>query len=121
MVTFTFSEAVAASPTPTSTVVGGTLRRWLTATAHHAGTATFTAADGFYRHRLGVGRPAAGSDADGNPGAGGSDTVAIDTLNPTVVSVTANDLVITDADVGTGTFSVAVTFSAAMDTAATRR
>jgi hypothetical protein len=47
-------------------------------------------------------------------GVSGGDTVA-----PTVSSVTANDLVITDADVGTGTFKLAVTFSEAMKTSAT--
>ena len=40
---------------------------------------------------------------------------SIDTLNPTVASVTANDVLITDATAGTGTFSVAVVFDQAMD------
>ena len=39
----------------------------------------------------------------------------IDTVNPTVTDVTASDLVITDVDAGTGTLSIAVTFSEAMD------
>ena len=45
--------------------------------------------------------------------------MTIDIVNPSVTDVTVNDLTITDADVGTGTFSVQVTFSEAMNTAAT--
>ena len=43
---------------------------------------------------------------------------SIDTLNPTVLSVTANDPLITDADAVTDTFSVTVVFDQAMNTAA---
>jgi Ca2+-binding RTX toxin-like protein len=40
----------------------------------------------------------------------------IDTTNPTVLSVVANDLQITDADAGTGKLDIVVTFSGEMDT-----
>ena len=40
---------------------------------------------------------------------------SIDTLNPTVASVTANDALITDATAVTDTFSVAVVFDQAMN------
>ena len=36
--------------------------------------------------------------------------------NPSVVSVEVNDTLITDADTGTGTFTVTVVFDQAMDT-----
>src|SRR5262249_15476025 len=41
---------------------------------------------------------------------------SIDTLNPNVTSVTANDALITDANVGAGTFQVTVVFDQAMTT-----
>src|SRR4051794_28147006 len=44
---------------------------------------------------------------------------SIDTANPSVVSVDASDLLITDADTGAGTFHVTVVFDQAMDTAST--
>ena len=83
-------------------------------------TATFTATDGF----AGTGSVsvAAGSytDAAGNPGSGGSDTVAIDTLNPTV-TVDIVDRALSDGDnssVVTFTFTEApVDFTAADITA----
>ena len=48
---------------------------------------------------------------------------AIDTANPTVVSVDASDRLITDADAGAASFSVTVVFNQAMtaDGSATRR
>ena len=77
-------------------------------------TATFTADDDFD----GTGSmtvTGAYADLVGNVGAtGAADEVDIDRANPTVTDVTASDLVISDADAG-GTFSVAVTFSEAMD------
>ena len=62
-------------------------------------------------------------DVTGAKDANGNDQVdytplaefSIDTLNPTVVSVTANDALITDADAVTDTFSVAVVFDQAME------
>ena len=83
-------------------------------------TATFTANDGF----IGTGSVsvAAGSytDAAGNPGTGGSDNVAIDTLNPTV-TVDIVDPTLSDGDnssVVTFTFTEApVDFTAADITA----
>ena len=48
------------------------------------------------------------------------DEFAIDTLNPSVSSVTANDTSITDSDTpGAGTFTVTVVFDESMDTTAT--
>ena len=44
-----------------------------------------------------------------------TDAFDIDTQNPTVVSVTPNDTLITDADVGTGNFTVTVIYSENMD------
>ena len=61
------------------------------------------------------------TDAAGNAGSGttNSNNYAIDTVNPAVVSVTASDAVISDVDVGTGTFTIAVAFSEAMNPAVT--
>src|SRR5262249_60469889 len=41
---------------------------------------------------------------------------SIDTLNPNVTSVTPNDALITDANVGAGTFQLTVAFDQAMTT-----
>ena len=87
VVTFAFSEAPGASFTESDiqvsaglTLVAGSLSQ-VDATHY---TATVTAADGF--SGTGTVSVAAGSytDATLNPGVAGSDTVAIDTVNPTV-------------------------------------
>ncbi|MCA6126336.1 hypothetical protein J6500_31255, partial [Bradyrhizobium sp. WSM 1704] len=89
-VTFTFSEAVSAATVATLaegagiTVVGGTLSALSWAADHTSATATFTATDGITAS--GSVTVAAGSytDVAGNLGSTGTDTVAIDTQNPTL-------------------------------------
>ncbi|MEQ1838040.1 MAG: Ig-like domain-containing protein [Candidatus Nitrotoga sp.] len=117
-VTFTFSEVPTNFTVADITSVGGLITSFTSTTNSLVYTATFTATDAF----SGTGSVTVGTawqDAAGNTGVGGSDTVAIGTVNPTVANVTANDLVITDSNVGTGTFNIAVTFSEAMNTATT--
>src|SRR5690606_24197151 len=88
-VTFTFSEDVTGFGIDDLAAVGGALSDFQAVDAQTF-TATFTAADGF--EGTGSVSVAAGSytDAAGNPGAAGSDTVAIDTRNPTLVGVAVN-------------------------------
>jgi len=104
VVTFAFSEAPGASFPEADiqvsvglSLVGGSLSQ-VDATHY---TATVTAADGF--SGTGTVSVAAGSytDAALNPGLAGSDTVSIDTVNPTVVSVTASDPVISRSSTDT--------------------
>ena len=118
VVTIQFSEAPVNFTDADISAVGGTVTG-LAATADPlVYTATFTATDGF----SGIGSVTVGTawqDADGNPGVGSDDAVAIDRSNPTVTDVVANDLVITDLDAVADTFSIAVTFSQAMNTSAT--
>ena len=113
-VTFTFSEAPVGFTAADISAVGGTVTG-LTATADPlVYTATFTASDGF----SGTGSVAADgyTDAAGNAGAAGSDTVTIDRLNATV-AVNIVDGSLTDGDASsqvTFTFSEApVGFTAA--------
>ena len=118
VVTIQFSEAPVNFTDADISAVGGTVTG-LAATADPlVYTATFTATAGF----SGIGSVTVGTawqDADGNPGVGSDDAVAIDRSNPTVVDVVANDLVITDSDAVADTFSIAVTFSQAMNASAT--
>ena len=96
-VTFTFSEAPVGFTAADIAAAGGTVSG-LTATADPlVYTATFTANDGF--SGTGSVTVAAGSytDAAGNGGGGGSDTVTIDRLNPTV-SVNIVDASLNDGD-----------------------
>ncbi|MCC6778660.1 MAG: hypothetical protein IT537_18865 [Hyphomicrobiales bacterium] len=120
-VTFTFSEAPGASfGLGDISVVGGSLSG-LTATANPlVFTATFTATDGF----SGTGSVAVNngsySDAAGNIGSAGADTVAIDRGNPTV-SVNIVDTLLSDGDTSsqvTFTFSEAPVGFTAADIAA---
>ncbi|RUZ78462.1 adhesin [Mesorhizobium sp. M7A.F.Ca.US.006.01.1.1] len=108
-VTFTFSETPGASfavadITPTNGTITGFTQD--TATTYHA---TFTATDGV--SASGSVSVAAGSytDAAGNTGSAGSDTVAIDRLNPTVVV----DVVAASLSDGTPSSNVTFTFSEA--------
>ncbi|RAZ72312.1 Ig-like domain-containing protein, partial [Mesorhizobium atlanticum] len=84
VVTFTFTGPVTGFTAADVTASHGTLTDFVVIDASHY-TAKFTAADGF--DGIGSVSVAAGSytDSAGNAGAGGGDTVAIDTLNPTVV------------------------------------
>jgi hypothetical protein len=106
-VTFTFSEATTDFVLGDVTVAGGTLSAFSGSGTSY--TATFTANDGF--EGAGTVTVPAGSytDAVGNLGAAGSDTVAIDTLNPTV-TVSIVDTSLNDGD---NSSSVTFTFSEA--------
>lgn len=57
------------------------------------------------------------TDLAGNIGSGTSisNNYAIDNISPTVLDVRVNDLLLSDADAGTGTFTISVDFSEAMD------
>jgi Ca2+-binding RTX toxin-like protein len=59
------------------------------------------------------------SDAAGNPAIQASASVTLDNVAPTVTNVEASNSVVTEAQVGPGTFTLAVTFSEAMNTSAT--
>ncbi|MHB9363562.1 Ig-like domain-containing protein [Mesorhizobium sp. W067] len=120
VVTFTFVGPVAGFTLADVTATHGTLTDFVMIDASHY-TAKFTAADGF----AGTGSVSvtAGSytDSAGNAGSAGSDTVAIDRLNPTVV-VDIVDSALNDGDnssVVTFTFSEApgASFTAADITA----
>ena len=81
-VTFEFSETVTGFTESDVTVVGGVLSAF-TAVDGDSFTATFTATDGVETTgsvTVGTGY----TDTAGNTGTGGSDTVTIDTLNPSV-------------------------------------
>ena len=99
-VTFTFTEAVsgfdASDITPTNGTISGFAQD--DATHYHA---TFTATDGF----AGTGTVAVGTgytDAVGNTGAAGSDTVSIDRANPNAPTITS---VTDDVSPATGTLA----------------
>ena len=118
VVTIQFSEAPVNFTDADISAVGGTVTGLAVTADPLVYTATFTATAGF----SGIGSVTVGTawqDADGNPGVGNDDVVAIDRSSPTVVDVVANDLVITDSDAVADTFSIAVTFSEAMNTSAT--
>ncbi|MCX6099578.1 MAG: Ig-like domain-containing protein [Candidatus Bipolaricaulota bacterium] len=112
-VTFTFSEATTNFVVGDLTLVGGTISGFGGSGTSY--TATFTATDGV--DVIGSVTVDAGSytDAAGNLGSTGSDTVDIDTQNPTV-TIVANDVAICDGDVGVDYFTVTATFSEAMST-----
>ena len=80
LVTFTFSEAVVPGSV-TLAVAHGSLSPLIWNADNTSATATFTAADGF----AGTGsvQVVSFTDTAGNAGTGGSDTVGIDTANPT--------------------------------------
>jgi Ca2+-binding RTX toxin-like protein/citrate lyase beta subunit len=106
-VNFTFSEAPTGFTVEDITVINGTLTGFSGSGTSY--TATFTAADGF--EGTGSVSVAAGSytDAAGNAGTAGSDTVAIDTRNPTVLV----DIVDASLSDGDNTSVVSFTFSEA--------
>ncbi|MCY2987973.1 MAG: Ig-like domain-containing protein, partial [Planctomycetota bacterium] len=111
-VTFTFSEATAAWVVGDVTAVSGTLSAFTGSGTSYS--ATFTATDGVETTGSVTVPADSYTDAAGNLGATGSDTVTIDTLNPTVTAVDVNDTLLTDADVGAGKFTVTVVFSEPM-------
>jgi hypothetical protein len=112
-VTFTFSETVSGFTSADLTVAGGTLSGF--SGSGDSYTATFTADDD--STTLGSVTVNANSYTDiaGNTGASGNDTVTVDTVNPTVLGVTPSLTAIQDANVGSGTFSLTVDFSEAMN------
>ena len=115
-ITFTFSVAPTDFDLADTSTTGGTLlpNSFVMVDATHY-TATFVAVDGIQINNASV-SVIGGSyhDINGNLGLGANTTFSVDTLSPSVVSVTASD--ITDADVGSVTFQVTVTFNDAMTT-----
>jgi Ca2+-binding RTX toxin-like protein len=108
-VTFTFSEAPTGFTLGDITAVGGTVSG-LAATANPlAYTATFTATDGFGGTGSVAVTAGSYSDAALNAGVAGSDTVAIDRVNPTV----AVDLAAISLSDGTASSTVTFAFSEA--------
>ena len=106
-VTFEFSEDVSGFDESDLTVSGGSLSNFM-AVDEDSFTATFTATDDV--ETTGVVSVGTGyTDAAGNMGTAGSDTVAIDTLNPTV---TVN---IVDASLNDSNTSSNVTFEFSED------
>jgi hypothetical protein len=108
-VTITFSEAVTGFSNSDVTVVGGTLGT-LTSSDGITWTATFTADDGFDGTGSVTVNAGGYTDAAGNTGGSGSDTVVIDTKNPTA-TVNIVDTLLNDADPNS---SVTITFSEAV-------
>ena len=110
LVTFSFSEKVSEATFAGLasgdgiTVTGGTLSALTWNAGHTAATATFTATDGIETPGT-VTVEAGYTDVAGNSGSSGTDTVPIDTLNPTV------SVDIVDASLSDGDNSSLVTFS----------
>ncbi|MCA6126335.1 hypothetical protein J6500_31250, partial [Bradyrhizobium sp. WSM 1704] len=126
-VTFTFSEAVSAATVATLaegagiTVVGGTLSALSWAADHTSATATFTATDGITASGSVTVDANGYTDVAGNLGSSGTDTVAIDTQNPTL-TVEIADGALSDghnSSVVTFTFSEAPVGFTAADISAT--
>ena len=105
-VTFVFSEPVTGFVVGDVTVAGGTLSDFSGSGTSYL--ATITATDGF--SGTGSVTVAAGSytDAAGNPGSGGSDTVEIDTLEP-ILSIAAMGASKPEGNSGTTDFMFTVT------------
>jgi hypothetical protein len=105
-VTFTFSDAPAGFDLTDITAVGGTLSGLTPSPADpKVFTATFTATDGFTGTGSVSVANASYTDAAGNAGSGGSDTVPIDTVAPSVV------VDIGDTSLNSGDKVSAVTFT----------
>ncbi|MGI9441392.1 MAG: Ig-like domain-containing protein, partial [Rubripirellula sp.] len=96
--TITFSETpVGFDATADLTVTGGVLDTGSFDASNKVWTATYTATNGFTGTGTVLLAPASYTDAEGNDGSGDSDSVTIDTENPTVdVNIVDNEL--TDAD-----------------------
>ncbi|WP_147694284.1 Ig-like domain-containing protein, partial [Vogesella mureinivorans] len=89
-VTFTFSEAPVGFTAADLTVSGGTISNLVqSASDPKVWTATFTATDGFTGTASVAVNNGSYTDAAGNLGSAGSDTVAVDTAAP-VASITLN-------------------------------
>ena len=93
-VTFTFSEAPSDFAMEDITVAGGTLTGLVATADPKVWTATFTATPNSTVAGSVTVTGGSYTDAAGNPGTGGSDTVAVDTVAPTVtVNIVDNALV----------------------------
>ncbi len=114
LVTFEFSEAVTGLTAGDLTAVNGTLSG-ITMVDADSYTAIFTATDGFEGTGSVSVTADSYTDAAGNLGATGSDSVTIDTKNPRVLSVTPSVMTIADARVGNGAFRLKLVFSESMD------
>ena len=124
-VTVTYAEAMNPAVNPTITfdpTVGGALV--FSSGAWSAGntvyTATYTRADTNARVDDVDVVVTGGQDANGNAQTAGftqADAFDVDTQNPTPGAVTPNFTIVSDAQVGTGTFKLTVTFAEDMNTA----
>ena len=105
LVTFTFSEAVVPGSV-TLAVAHGSLSALIWSADNTSATATFTAENSF----AGTGsvQVVSFTDTTGNAGTGGSDTVSIDTANPSVTSVVFG---VGDATLNDGNPQSLVTFT----------
>src|SRR5207244_3311664 len=120
-VTITFNEAVQNFSNADVTVTGGTLTALSSSDGGVTWTGTFTATDGVETTGSVTVNAGGYNDAAGNTGGSGSDTVAIDTKNPTA-TVNIVDTLLNDGDpssVVTITFSEAVTGFSNADVTAT--
>ncbi|WP_197018374.1 Ig-like domain-containing protein, partial [Sphingomonas sp. URHD0057] len=111
VVTITFSEAVQNFSNADVTVLGGTLSALSSSDGGITWTGTFTATNGVETTGSVTVNAGGYNDAAGNAGGSGSDSVVIDTKNPTA-SVAITDANLADADPSsevTITFSEAVT------------
>ena len=109
VVNFTFSEATTDFTLADITAIGGTVSGLSGSGTSYS--ATFTATDGFSGTGSVTVANASYTDAAGNAGASGLDTVAIDRSNPTVSSIILGDTALTAGETTplTITFSEAVT------------
>jgi len=94
-VTFSFSESVTGFDETDLTVVGGTISGLGGSGTSYS--ATFTATDGIDTTGSVTVDAASYTDAAGNAGASGSDTVDIDTQNPTITQIIRDDVNPTNA------------------------
>ncbi len=118
--TLNFSEEVKSITDLDLTITGGTLDSGSLVLAADGLSATLTVtANDNSTTDLSVTVNDSILDLNGNPliQENNNSTLPVDTVNPTVTSLTANDLMITDAD--TGTLGIIVTFSEPMDSSVT--
>ncbi|MCV6637618.1 Ig-like domain-containing protein [Candidatus Albibeggiatoa sp. nov. NOAA] len=103
IVSFTFSENVTGFTSSDLTVVGGVISGFSFTDGNSAGSATFTATDGSTATGSVTVNASSYTDMASNTGAGGNDTVTIDTANPVVTDV---NISISGATGTGGTFKV---------------
>ncbi|MEM7647917.1 MAG: Ig-like domain-containing protein [Cyanobacteria bacterium P01_A01_bin.70] len=102
VVNFTFSEAVTGFDASDLTVAGGSISGFSGSGANYS--ATFTATDNSTTDGKVTVNANSYTDAAGNAGAAGSDTVTVDTVNPTVTSFTRKTPTVGTTDADTLTF-----------------